>query len=88
VRDVLEAIYNVTHAPLTHDEWERLSLKQQERIKRVFDVRWREAANPEQERKNGVRRVDCLLQCTRLGGLTMSYDNNFECIMTMTRSDD
>jgi hypothetical protein len=62
VRDVLEAIYNVTHAPLTHDEWERLSVKQQDRIKRVFDVRWREAANPEQERKNGVRRVDCLLQ--------------------------
>jgi len=86
VRDVLDAIHNVTQAPLTIEEWERLSIKQQQRIERVFDVRWRDSAIPETERKSGVRRMDCLLQCTRFAGLSMSYDNDFRCILTLSRS--
>jgi hypothetical protein len=62
VHDVLEAIHQVARAPLTVQEWEALSFKQQERVRRVFDVRWRGAVSPEKERKAGVRRVDCLLQ--------------------------
>jgi len=87
VRDVLEAIHNVARAPLTIAEWESLSPKQQERIRRVFDVRWRAAVNPEKERKGGVRRVDCLLQSTRFAGLSMSFDNDFECILTLSRNE-
>jgi hypothetical protein len=87
VRDVLEAIHNVTRVPLTVAEWDGLSQKQQERIKRVFDLRWRAAVVPEKERKGGVRRLDCLLQCTRFAGLSMSYDNDFECILTLSRNE-
>jgi len=83
---VLEAIHQVARAPLTVQEWEALSFKQQERVKRVFDVRWRGAVSPEKERKAGVRRVDCLLQCTRFAGLSMSYDNIFECNLVLARN--
>jgi hypothetical protein len=65
VCDVLEAIYQVACTPLTVKEWEGLSPKQQERIRRVFDVRWNGAAMPERERKGGVKRVDCLLLVRR-----------------------
>jgi len=87
VRDVLEAIHNIARTPLTVAEWDGLSQKQQERIKREFDVRWRGASSPEKERKGGVRRVDHLLKCTRFAGLSMSYDNDFECILTLSRNE-
>ena len=51
VGDVLAAIHQVARMPLTITEWERLPSKHQERIKRVFDVRWRGAVIREQERK-------------------------------------
>jgi len=86
VHDVLEVIHRVARTPLTVQEWEGLSSKQQERIKRVFDVRWRGAVIPESERRGGVRRVDCLLQCTRFAGLSMSYDNDFACVLTLSRN--
>jgi len=87
VRDVLEAIHNIARTPLTVAEWDGLSQKQQERIKREFDVRWRGASSPEKERKGGVRRVDHLLKSTRFAGLSMSYDNDFECILTLSRNE-
>ena len=65
VCDVLQEIYDVVHKPLTLNEWEGLSYKQQERVAKAFDMRWMGAAVPEKERRAGVRRVDCLLQvCT------------------------
>lgn len=88
VRDVLEAIYNAVRTPLALEEWEELSLKQKLRVKRVYDIRWRDATIPEKERTDGVRWVDCLLQCTRFAGLSMSYDNDFECILTLSRNFD
>jgi len=86
VRDVLTAIYNVAHAPLRVDEWEGLSAKQQDRIKKVWDVRWRGSTYPDRERREGVRRVDCLLHYTRFAGITMALDHDFECILTLSRN--
>jgi len=88
VRDVLEAIHQVARAPLTVQEWDALSFKQQERMSRVFEARWRGAVNPEKEKNGGIRRVDCLLQCTRFAGLSMSYDNHFECNLALARNQD
>lgn len=86
VRDVLDAIYDTLHVPLTNMEWEGLSDKQQARVKRAFEVRWREAAHPEHERRSGIRRVDCLLGCTAFAGLSMSLDSDFDCVLSLGRN--
>jgi len=62
VGDVLEAIHQVARTPLTTEEWDLLPYKQQERVNRNFDMRWRNASAPEKERSRGLKRVDCLLQ--------------------------
>jgi len=62
VGDVLEAIHQVARTPLTTEEWDQLLYKQQERVNRVFDVRWKRASAPEKERNRGLQTVDCLLQ--------------------------
>ncbi|KIM86677.1 hypothetical protein PILCRDRAFT_64788 [Piloderma croceum F 1598] len=86
VGDVLEAIYQVARTPLTTEEWDRLPSKQRQRVNRVFDVRWTNASAPEKERNRGLKRVDCLLQSTRFAGLSMSYDDDFTCILTLSRN--
>jgi hypothetical protein len=62
VCDVLEEIYRIVREPLTPNEWEGLSDKQQDKVLRAFDMRCRGAAVPEKEKRVGVRMVDCLLQ--------------------------
>ena len=87
VHDVLEAIHSVVRAPLTVQEWEDLSPKQQDRIKRVFDVRWRGAVIPEKERKEGVKRVDCLLQvCPSLLTLPSANTSTFPLVLSICRT--
>lgn len=86
VRDVLEAIYDIGQVPLNHLEWDGLSYKQKERVKLAYDLRWRSAAFPEGQRKEGVRRIDCLLHYTRFAGLSMSFDRDFGCILTLSRN--
>lgn len=86
VSDVLSTIYATVHVPLTKSEWAAMSDKQRARVKRTYDARWQEAKHPERERAEGVRRVDALLGCTRFGGLTMSFERNFECVLSLTRS--
>jgi hypothetical protein len=79
VRDVLEAIHQVARAPLVVSEWDALSFKQQERVKRVFEVRWRGAVSPEKEKMAGVRRVDCLLQVRHSPSLISRLGTNNHC---------
>lgn len=86
VSDVLSAIHATVHVPLTKPEWAAMSDKQRAGVKRAYDARWREAKHPEKERAAGVRRVDALLGCTRFGGLIMSFESDFECVLSLTWS--
>jgi len=58
VCDVLEAMHNVFRASLTIPEWEGWPHKDRERIKRVFDRRWKNPVSPDKEKKGGLKRVD------------------------------
>ena len=86
VRDVFDAIYNTLHVPLTNTEWDGLSEKQKLRVQRAFEVRWSAAAQPQRERKQGLRRVDCLLGSTTFAGLSMSDDSDFDCVLSLGRN--
>ncbi|KZP24955.1 hypothetical protein FIBSPDRAFT_856308 [Athelia psychrophila] len=86
VSDVLCTIHATVHVPLTKAEWAAMSDKQHARVKRAYDARWQGAKHPERERAEGLRRVDALLGCTRFGGLIMSFEKDFECVLSLTRS--
>ncbi|GLB42165.1 hypothetical protein LshimejAT787_1101800 [Lyophyllum shimeji] len=83
--DILQAIHACLQIQLTHDEWDAMSLKQQGRISKVFDLRWRVSAAPASTHANGVIRADCLLQHTLFGGLTRSLVTADSCILTLRR---
>jgi hypothetical protein len=85
MRDVLEAIFISLNAQLKLEEWERLCLKQRDRISVVFDARWRASMDPRNVWTHGVARVDCLLQHTWFAGLTMSLEGQDICILTLRR---
>lgn len=85
VHDVIEAIYKVAQVPLRPDEWERMSSKDRNRIQAAYKLRWMNAAQPEVERQRGVRRIDCLLHYTRFGGLSISFDRSYRCVLTLSR---
>ncbi|KAF8962573.1 ectomycorrhiza-regulated small secreted protein [Flammula alnicola] len=86
VGDVLEAIHTTVTRRISHDEWNELSERQQERIKVVFDNRWKAAMDSGECRQNGVLRVDCLLQHTLFGGLSVSVETDNTCILTLRRT--
>ena len=85
VGDVLEAIHHTLLRRISHDEWNRLSLKQQDRIKTVFDNRCAMAQNREECRSNGVLRADCVLYHTWFAGLSVSPELDNTCILSLRR---
>jgi hypothetical protein len=85
VGDVLEAIHQTLLRRISHDEWNRLSQKQQERIKLVFDNRCSLAENREECRSHGVLRVDCVVHHTWFAGLSTSPDHENTCILSLRR---
>ncbi|KAG5642359.1 hypothetical protein DXG03_002956 [Asterophora parasitica] len=92
VLDVLTALYTGLQTPLTHDEWDALSAKQQKRVSAAFDARWRLAGSEpgaeevgEEVRGRGVVRADCLLHHTLFAGLTVSLVELKSCVLTVRR---
>jgi len=88
VGDVLETIHHTLHRRISHDEWNRLSLKQQERIKIVFDSRCAVAENRDECRSHGVLRVDCVVYHTWFAGLSVSPGVENTCILSLRRPRD
>lgn len=85
VGDVLEAIHTAIIRRISHAEWEAFSERQREGIKIVFNNRWQAAADPDVCRQNGVLRMDCLLQHTLFGGLSVSLETEDSCILSLRR---
>lgn len=85
VGDVIQAIHHTLSRRISHDEWHRLSLKQQDRIKVVFDNRCAMAENREVCRSDGVLRVDCVLYHTWFAGLSVSPGLDNTCILSLRR---
>jgi len=71
--------------PIRHHEWERLSEKQQRRINIAFNERCEHAADQEQCRAGGVLRVDFLHQHILFAGLSLSFDGESSCVLTLRR---
>ncbi|KAF5310872.1 hypothetical protein D9619_007876 [Psilocybe cf. subviscida] len=86
VSDVLRGIYAAVHRRISHDEWNELSSKEQARITATFEERCNKSTDPQATRKNGVLRIDCLLQHTSFAGLSVSPDEEDTCILTLRRS--
>lgn len=85
VHDVIEAIYKVAQVPVRPDEWEHMSSKDRDRISAAYQLRWMNSTHPEMERRQGVRRIDCLLHYTRFRGLSISFDRSYRCVLTLSR---
>ena len=89
VLDVLSAVHTCLQTQLTHEEWDRMCVKHQQRISLVFDARWRMAPDPDGTHAYGVLRVDCLLKSTWFGGLSIISRSVVEfgegCILTLRR---
>ena len=85
VGDVLEAIHETLMQRISHDEWHRLSQKQRDRIKLVFDNRCSMAVNREECHSNGVLRVDCVVHHTWFAGLSVSPEHENTCILSLRR---
>ncbi|TFK32339.1 ectomycorrhiza-regulated small secreted protein [Crucibulum laeve] len=85
VLDVLASIYSSLLTPLTHSEWDRLSLKHRQRVTGMFENRCRLSANEQETRSQGVLRVDCLLRHTWFAGLTISLEVENSCILSLRR---
>ncbi|KDR80197.1 hypothetical protein GALMADRAFT_223086 [Galerina marginata CBS 339.88] len=85
VGDVLRSIHSVLMKRISHEEWDRLSSKQQERIQAIFENRCNRAVNRDECRSHGVIRVDCLIQHTWFAGLSASFEMDSTCILTLRR---
>jgi len=85
IRNVLDAVATCLSTQITSQEWGEVSPKQQDRINRIFDARWRASTNPPNVRSRGILRIDCLLQHIFFSGLSFLPDNNDTCILTLGR---
>jgi len=85
IRDVLQAIHTCLQLQIRQDEWDGLCAKQQDRVNRVFDARWRLSFDPQRVRARGVLRIDCLLQHIWFAGLTVSLVYGNSCILKLRR---
>ncbi|KAG7094981.1 hypothetical protein E1B28_005778 [Marasmius oreades] len=72
VKDVLEAIYNCLQTQYTSDEFNTLCQKQRSRIMDVFNARVQVSHHPRQTWDKGMKRIDCLLQHSFFGGLSIA----------------
>lgn len=85
VGDVLHSIHTSLIKRITQEEYDRLSVKQQKRIRVVFENRCTWAADHEGCRSHGVIRSDCLLDHTGFAGLSPSLEMDSTCILTLRR---
>ncbi|KAG6828602.1 hypothetical protein H0H92_007343 [Tricholoma furcatifolium] len=85
VLDVLNAVRDCMKTPITQEEWDALSKKQQNRVNLVFHSRWNESSTPAATRGDGVLRQDCLLQHTLWGGLTLSVNEEDAAVLSLRR---
>ncbi|KAF9261662.1 hypothetical protein L218DRAFT_869390 [Marasmius fiardii PR-910] len=72
IKDILEAVYNCLQTPYTSDEFNSLCQKQRSRITDVFRARVQSSYRPQQAWDGGMKRIDCLLQHTSFGGLSIA----------------
>lgn len=84
IRNVLEAVATCMSAQITLQEWGEISPKQQDRVNRVFDARWRASGDPS-IRLRGILRVDCLLRHYLFSGFTFLPSSDDTCILTLGR---
>ncbi|KAF8893220.1 ectomycorrhiza-regulated small secreted protein [Gymnopilus junonius] len=85
VGDVLHSIHTTLIKRISQEEYDRLSAKQQERIRLVFENRCNWAADRDGCRSHGVIRLDCLLEHTGFAGLSPSFEMDSTCILTLRR---
>ncbi|KAG6889136.1 hypothetical protein C0995_003496 [Termitomyces sp. Mi166 len=85
VLDVLNAVRECMRTPIIQAEWDALCEKQQDRVNRTFDSRWRMSGTPTETRGEGVLRQDCLLRHTLWGGLTPSFVEEDAVVLTLRR---
>ncbi|PPQ92260.1 hypothetical protein CVT25_008569 [Psilocybe cyanescens] len=85
VGDVLEEIHSTLIRRISLSEWEALSEKQQGKITAVFEHRCDRAPDRAVCRSHGVIRMDCLLEHTWFAGLSVSFEMDTTCIMTLRR---
>lgn len=71
VWDVLKAIHSSLRTPITPGEYDRLGRgsKYQNRVKKAYEGRYRSSAAYQEEKMNGVRRVDFLVEYVKFMGL-------------------
>uniref|UniRef100_A0A0W0G9M2 Putative ectomycorrhiza-regulated small secreted protein n=1 Tax=Moniliophthora roreri TaxID=221103 RepID=A0A0W0G9M2_MONRR len=89
IGDVLESLYACLSTQYGGEEFNTLCTKQQARVLDVFHGRARASANPQRTWGAGMKRVDCLLQHTVFGGLsilpTSSRSATDVCILSLRR---
>ncbi|KAF5329961.1 hypothetical protein D9611_010467 [Ephemerocybe angulata] len=85
VLDVLHAIYSTVHAPLEDEEWGKFTSKQQLRTQEAYERRCKLSLNPEGCALQGKLRIDCLANHTIFGGLSVSLENEYSCILSLRR---
>lgn len=86
VGDILDAVRTVMMRRVTHTEWCAFGERERARITAVFNERCQAAANGIDSRLNGVLRMDCLLQHTLFGGLSVQPKAREGCIMSLRRA--
>ena len=83
--DVLNAIYTALHARLDTQTWNDLPTKKQQRVQAAFERRCRLALNPDSCFAQGRLRIDCLVNHTMFGGLSVSLETPQTCILSLRR---
>lgn len=83
--DVLNAIYTALHVPLGTQAWNDLPTKKQQRVQAAFERRCRLALNPDSCFAQGMLRIDCLVNHTVFGGLSVSLEKPRTCILSLRR---
>ncbi|PFH49585.1 hypothetical protein AMATHDRAFT_147427 [Amanita thiersii Skay4041] len=83
IQDVLTAIYECLHRQVSMREWSGICPKQRERIRLIFDARWRLSSDPAAAHSVGLLRLDSLLKHTMFGGLTAIPADEPTCVLTL-----
>ncbi|KAG6334970.1 hypothetical protein ID866_4126 [Astraeus odoratus] len=84
--DVLVAIYDTLHVPLTRPEWDGMAIKKRNRIEEAFRARCRASRDPEHTYSDGIHRIDCLLSTTKFAGLSSPMRRHDQLVVVLTLS--
>ena len=79
LEDIVQAVHASLHRKISHEEWGRLSLSQETDVARAYTRRYKASGSEwveQQQRAEGVKRVDFLLKATWFKGFTWLEPEN------------